>query len=265
MLRILSLGAGVQSSTLALMIAHGEIPMVDCAIFSDTQWEPKHVYDWLDWLQAQLPFPVHRVSNGSLREAIFRKKDDGAARVAAIPWFTINPDGSRGMGRRQCTSEYKLLPLRREMRRLAGYEKGVRIPVGTVECLIGISTDEAFRMKPSTGKWITNTWPLIDAGMSRQDCLNWMARNGYPMPKKSSCIGCPYHSDDEWRAVKADPVAWADALEVDEAIRMPKGKMLAHQYMHRDLVPLKDVDLLTPRERGQIDMFNNECEGMCGV
>jgi len=46
-LRILSLGAGVQSSTLALMIAKGEIPMVDCAIFADTMGEPKAVYEWL--------------------------------------------------------------------------------------------------------------------------------------------------------------------------------------------------------------------------
>jgi hypothetical protein len=38
-LRVLSLGAGVQSTTLALMAAHGEIgPMPDCAIFADTGW-----------------------------------------------------------------------------------------------------------------------------------------------------------------------------------------------------------------------------------
>lgn len=36
-LRALSLGAGVQSTTMALMAAHGEIgPMPDCAIFADT-------------------------------------------------------------------------------------------------------------------------------------------------------------------------------------------------------------------------------------
>lgn len=41
-LRALSLGAGVQSTTMALMAAHGEIgPMPDCAIFADTGWEPK--------------------------------------------------------------------------------------------------------------------------------------------------------------------------------------------------------------------------------
>lgn len=41
-LRALSLGAGVQSTTMALMAAHGEIgPMPDCAIFADTGWGAK--------------------------------------------------------------------------------------------------------------------------------------------------------------------------------------------------------------------------------
>ena len=47
-LRILSLGAGVQSSTLALMIEKGEIPMVDAAIFADTQAESKETYEFLN-------------------------------------------------------------------------------------------------------------------------------------------------------------------------------------------------------------------------
>ena len=65
---IISLGAGVQSSTMALMAAQGEIkPMPDAAIFVDTQWEPAYVYKWLDWLETQLPFPVHRPTAGDLR------------------------------------------------------------------------------------------------------------------------------------------------------------------------------------------------------
>ena len=56
---VLNLGAGVQSSCLALMAAMGEVkPMPDFAVFADTQAEPKSVYDWLDWLEKQLPFPV---------------------------------------------------------------------------------------------------------------------------------------------------------------------------------------------------------------
>lgn len=69
MIHIISLGAGVQSSTLALMAAHGEItPMPECAVFADTMAEPQSVYTWLDWLEKQLPFPVIRVSKGDLGE-----------------------------------------------------------------------------------------------------------------------------------------------------------------------------------------------------
>lgn len=64
----ISLGAGVQSSTMALMAAHGELhPMPEGAIFADTQDEPQEVYDWLAELQRHLPFPIHRVSAGKLK------------------------------------------------------------------------------------------------------------------------------------------------------------------------------------------------------
>ena len=74
-LRVLSLGAGVQSTTLALMAAHGEIgPMPDCAIFADTGWEPKAVYEHLAWLRSPnvLPFPVHIVTAGNIRDRLIR-------------------------------------------------------------------------------------------------------------------------------------------------------------------------------------------------
>jgi hypothetical protein len=53
-LRILSLGAGVQSSTLALIIEKGEIPMVDAGIFADVKGEPQAVYDWLNYLNYKI-------------------------------------------------------------------------------------------------------------------------------------------------------------------------------------------------------------------
>ena len=40
-LTVISLGVGVQSSTMLLMAAKGELPNVDCAIFADTGYEPK--------------------------------------------------------------------------------------------------------------------------------------------------------------------------------------------------------------------------------
>lgn len=88
MKRILSLGAGVQSSTLALMAAHGEIERPDCAIFADTQAEPESVYRWLDWLETQLPFPVLRVTKG---EMMF-------LRTAILSWFLQSEDRSDRSG-----------------------------------------------------------------------------------------------------------------------------------------------------------------------
>lgn len=264
-MRILSLGAGVQSSTLALMIARGEVPMVDAAIFADTGWEPKKVYLWLDWLEKQLPFPVYRVSAGNLRDDIIAGTKSTEQTFRSVPWHMLKPNGETAMGMRQCTSEYKINPVHRKVRELLGYAPRKRIPAGAADMLMGISMDEIFRMKPSWHKWLVHQWPLIDAKMARHDCLTWMERKGYPLPPKSSCIGCPFHSNDEWRSIKADPEAWEDAVMLDKLIRNVGKNMKSQQFMHRDRVPLDQVDLSTAADHGQVDMFNNECEGMCGI
>src|SRR5688572_15714259 len=95
MKHIISLGAGVQSSTMALMAAHGEItPMPDAAIFADTQAEPQSVYVWLDWLEKQLPFPVIRASKGSLAETALEVRTSAAGNLytkSAPPAFLLMP------------------------------------------------------------------------------------------------------------------------------------------------------------------------------
>jgi hypothetical protein len=240
------------------MIARQELPPVDCAIFSDTGWEPAAVYEWLGWLETQLPFSVHRVSAGNLRQDTMDRSNSTGQRFAVVPWYTLNRDGSKGMGRRQCTAEYKLRPLQRKVVDLMGGKR----PKGGCEMLIGISMDEVWRMKPSRVQYIKNVFPLIDKGMTRQACLRWMEERQYPKPPKSSCIGCPFHSDAQWRALT--PEEFADAIAVDHAIRNQPG-MRAQQFMHRSLKPLDQVDFSTAEERGQLNMFLNECEGMCGL
>lgn len=257
-LRVLSLGAGVQSTTMALMAAHGEIgPMPDCAIFADTGEEPGAVYDHLHWLMSGnvLPFPVHIIRTGPLGDRLF---DDNEAR---IPVFT-----DKGMRRRQCTKNYKLMPIRREIRRLLG--KGPRdyIAPGAVENWVGISTDEVIRVTPSRVKFITRRDPLIEMRMSRWDCTNWLADHGYPTPPKSSCVFCPYKKNSQWAALRDhDAAGWARATEIDERLRSPAGLAMfkAPTFLHRSGVPLAQADL--SRIEKQINLFNNECEGMCGV
>jgi len=259
-LRVISLGAGVQSTTMALMAAHGEItPMPDCAIFADTGWEPIAVYKHLDKLKAALPFPVHVVSGGNLLDDTLARTNTTGQRFASVPWFMLSPRGKEGMGRRQCTKEYKLRPIQIKIVDLLGGR-----PSGGCEMWIGISLDEAIRRRESRVKYIRNRWPLLEKAVTRRHCIAWLAEHGWTAPK-SACGGCPFHSDAMWRDQRDnDPAEWRQSIEVDRAIRNQPG-IRGQQFMHPSRVPLDEVDLSTPEEHGQLNLFNNECEGMCGV
>jgi hypothetical protein len=270
-LRVLSLGAGVQSTTLALMAAHGEITMPDCAVFADTQSEPQAVYEHLRWLMSPgvLPFPVHVVTAGSLRNQIVAGmlRHDSTQKSPRIdgrpPFFQRD-----GMIRRQCTHDFKVTPLNRKIRELAGLRPGARGPrTPIVDQWFGISRDEAQRMRTSDFRWVQFSYPLIDKGMTRRDCLNWLDAKGYARPKKSACFFCPYRSDAEWDNLRqTDWVAWDEAVEIDKLIRVGDSHRAKGQrwFLHRSLKPLDEVKL-THAERGQPDLFGNECQGMCGV
>src|SRR5215471_1571468 len=245
-LRVLSLGAGVQSTALALLAQEGRLEAPDIALFADTGWEPAAVYDHLAKLERALPFPVQRVYShaGKIQDSI------AAGRFEPIPWFTA--DGA--IGRRQCTKVYKLYPIRRRVRELLDG----KTPAGGCHMLIGISTDEAHRMKPSTVDYITNTWPLIEMRWSRADCRAYLERRGWASVPRSACCGCPYLSDADW-------IARAHAPEWPETVRLSHALAATGQYMHRYLKPLDQIDFSTPAEKGQADLFGDDCEGLCGV
>ena len=177
-LTVISLGGGVQSSVMALMAGEGAFDRPpDCAIFADTHWEPPSIYTHLDWLFRNMSFPLYMVDNGrSLREdAKALTNHSGNPSFVDLPVYLKGRNGEGdGIGRQQCTQHYKIAPVRRKIRELLGLRKGQRVLSHTaVELWLGISTDEAVRMKPSRDRWITNRFPLIDAGMSRRDCIDW--------------------------------------------------------------------------------------------
>lgn len=264
--RILSLGAGVQSSTVAMMMRQGEIPNADHAIFADTGDEPRAVYDYLDYLRPLLPMPLHVVAKGRLSDDFLAALDDPRGRCGQPPFMVWNHEKQLG-GRlwRKCTKEYKLDPIRRKVREL---REGRR-----VEQIIGISLDEAMRMKPSGVKYITNVYPLVDLRMTRADCLQWMERNGYRMPPKSACVFCPYIANDRLRDMRDNaPKDWSALVEFDHEMRRRQratvngARITGTLYVHRDCKPIDEVDLRTAADFGQRDMFEDGCvEGICGV
>jgi hypothetical protein len=257
---------------MALMAACGEItPMPTSAVFADTQAEPESVYRWLDWLEAQLPFPVYRVSRGSLTAAALRvrQRRDGAGGHTQnlIPAHVKKPGNLPGFMGRACTGDFKVRELERAAKIIGRVKRGQKT-VGVVQW-IGISLDEAHRMKPSRVPWSEHRWPLIDAGMKRHDCLRWMERNGYPRPPRSACIYCPFHSDAEWRRLRdEEPAEFERAAQFErdlQAASRQNVKLLGVPFLHGSLKPLGEVDFSTDVERGQGELFGNDCTGLCGV
>jgi hypothetical protein len=287
---ILSFGAGVQSTTLLLMSCEGVLPRLDHVIFADTQWEPEAVYRHLEWCRehaAKCGITIDTRSAGNLRDDLIefwgpRRKSADGKRYASIPAFVANPDGSRGIVRRQCTSEYKINVIERYVREAAlGLAKGQRWPKNlSVIQWIGISADEPQRMKRSTRPAVKFWHPLIEAdqcaihdgrnlfdrGMTRDDCLRWLMARGYPRPPRSACIGCPFHSNAEW--AKLTPTEFSDACDVDDEMRNRErqrrtGDVIGLPYLHPSLIPLREVDL--SRAVDNELTWGDECQGVCGV
>jgi hypothetical protein len=262
MKHVLSLGAGVQSSTLALMAAKGEVtPMPDLAIFADTQAEPESVYKWLDWLENELPFPVVRVTKGDLRAHVLeikeRKKDAAKYMRGSIPTYQLNDDGSKGVLFRKCTFDFKIAPMQKYLKQFKGEQ---------ITMWLGISTDESHRQKDSQVDAIAHRYPLIEIGFNRTACLDWMGRNGYPTPPRSSCYFCPYHNDAEWIRLKRDePAEFEKAVQFEADLHETFDRqtvMKTKPFLHASLKPLHQIQF---RHQDQPNLFGNECLGICGV
>lgn len=270
----ISLGAGVQSTTMLLMAAHGEIEFNGkYAIFSDTGWEPKEVYDHLVWLIGEAKkFGIEVViaNNGNIKKDTYNALKFGS-RVASMPIRTLNldapdPKKQKGIIMRQCTSEYKIIPVEKKIRSLIGYKPRQRIPKKSINLWMGISTDEIQRVKDSMTPWIVKEYPLVDKGFNRLDCLNWMERKGYPVPPKSSCIICPYHSNEIWLEMKRNhPEEWQEAVKFDNAIRDNYPGIRGQAFLHKSYVPLEEANINENQLSIYDDDFTNECEGICGV
>lgn len=295
----LSLGAGVQSTTLALLAVEGVLPKPDVAIFADTGWEPRAVYEHLDRLTAALTdagIRVDVVQRGNLRADVLDPN-----KPTRLPAFVRNPDGTQGMQGRSCTDKYKLRPIRERVRELLGAAKadatecpqcegsGERVapwrarrgdltpgpcsvcdgagilervglpPAGRVaEMWIGFSTDEIQRVNNRGPAYIVNRHPLLELGMSRVQCLDWLDRRGWATTPKSACIGCPFHGNAMWRGIRdTDPEAWADAVAFDEEFRRDPG-LDGELFLHRSLLPLASapIDRIERKEYEQGDLFD---------
>lgn len=274
--RVLSLGGGVQSSTMALMAAQGLLAsgaVPHAAVWADTGWDRPTTSAMVEWLGTCCPFPVFRVSQGDLRQHV---RGGLTERYISIP----SRAGER-IDRRICTRHFKTDVISTATRQLMGCQPRQRLPADVVEMWLGMSTDEVIRCKPSKHRWQRNRWPLIEANLTRSDCQRWWAAHapaGAPALGRSSCIGCPYHSRAEWADLaRTYPDMVEEAAQIED--RMQAEDVALSQpvsFLHRRMIPLREAIELDLREAEWVeaqgalfadddDGWGNECEGMCGV
>ncbi len=224
-MRVISLGWGIQSFTLAAMSALGELEPVDAVIHADTTYERQHTYEfatrWVPWLEEHDTWLAVVRADGAdpadLRGGV------------AIPAYTATKRGGRLD--RQCSYAWKTRLVRRWLR-----SQRVR----RAEMWIGISADEWWRAKPADVQWVTHRWPLLERRMTRQDCITWLERHSLEVPGKSSCTFCPMHSQRAWQEMKRENGPdWRQAVEIDALIRDKRPPYSL--YLHRACKPLPEA------------------------
>lgn len=278
-----SYGGGIQSTALAHLVInrHPELMAVvdslpDCFIFADTGDEPESVYETVDrtskdLASADIPLLIVRKSKSSLSEELKRKVEAGIRGIDCPPFYLATGTPSGGIVSRQCTAAWKVEVLDREKKALAGInlrKKSHRELAPAVDAWLGISVDEASRMRTPKESWQRYVYPLVYMGWTRQDCIKYLRDLGISATR-SACSYCPFHSDGEWRRIKKEePKAWAQAVAFEKWLhnKHDQGVKIAgingKPYLHKSKVPLENADFNNQRD---LFGFDNECAGVCGV
>lgn len=295
-LRILSLGAGEQSTALYFMAALGEIPPIDYAIFADTGEEPSWVYQTVkaiqDWRNPETGRPGATVlvrwltdENGNqvrLGDQLIKQ----SGRFASIPafikhlgWFVRGGKNAQGKGRRQCTREFKTRIVEQTIRRdICGLKPGQPYKGPKITQIIGFDRSETDRVIKVQDRYnhtsgFVAEFPLWHLEWTRVDCRSFLAEvPGWGREThESACVFCPLVNNRFRRKVRDfDPAGHARACQVDAGMRdsmsVARQGLNGELYVHRDMIPLAEVDLDKEDEPGQLrlDSLWVDCEGICG-
>lgn len=251
-LQILSMGGGVQSSAMLLMIEEGTLPRPDYVVFSDTGSEMPHTYEHMIEIEKKcqeidLAFVTVRSHRGKLHEDYLQL---GSMPVRA---------------NRSCTSNFKILPIRRWARTIVGNQNGVLL----CQSWLGITSDESTRAKdPGQPYWAGVTFPLIEMDISRRQCVDILKRHGWEHVRKSGCFCCPFHNMRGWAKLAKDH---PDLFDITVEMESRKMKQFGGQTFIGKKLPLTYVTPSTTlTDFGMViddegdDSRSSTCEGFGG-
>ena len=244
----MSYGGGKQTVAMITMVLDGQLSKPDIIVMADTSREVTTTFEYLE----QIVQPALRGINLKVEivghEYANRDITKGAGEAMLLPAFT-RQSGKIGKMPTFCSNEWKQRPIRRWLK-----EKGVT----DTDVWLGISTDEAERMKSSGLQWYRHVYPLVElAPMSRQACVNQVSRYGWEVPYKSRCWMCPNQSPAAWQQMKRlNNGDFDKAVELEKDIRQNDE----HVYFHPLAIPLNEA---VEQSEKQYDMFDGCDSGYC--
>lgn len=246
-IRSVSYGGGVQSTALLVLAAQKRIDF-SLFIMSNVGDDSEHP-DTLTYVrETAMPYAeehgIELVMLNKQRagetETLYQKLTRPGSRSTSIPYRSkLNgPPMSRS-----CTAEFKMRVIGAELRRRGASKTNL----ATVA--IGISLDEIHRANRKPQAWENIVYPLVGVGeetglkMTRLDCMNTIRDAGLPVPPKSSCYFCPFHTPGAWADLNRErPDLFDKAADLEEhlrerSIRDGNGPV----YLTRFGIPLRDA------------------------
>lgn len=244
-LRIFSYGGGVQSNAVMVLQALGKLPATyDAYVFSNVGADSENpaTLDYIETVakpfmaEHEIRFIEVRKPGPTLKELIMSER-----KSVVIPAYTCDGGKVRRL-HRNCTDDFKVKVIDSFIAELPG--------VTHAEVGLGISMDEFERVKDTNwhdefgGRKLGFTkrrdYPLIDLGLTREECKRIVSSVGLPEPPKSSCFYCPFRQTNEWiEFKKAEPELFAQAVEIDEQVRSKETSVQGRAYLHRSATPLR--------------------------
>jgi 3'-phosphoadenosine 5'-phosphosulfate sulfotransferase (PAPS reductase)/FAD synthetase len=127
--------------------------------------------------------------------------------------------------------QLKMIPSRR-FRWCTRKFKGELIDVWAAEngldtCLIGYDAGEFQRAAKADGYVDHNRYPLIQAGLDRQDCIDLIRVTGLEVPRRSGCFCCPHANKARFEDLRTyHPELFEYACEMERNIVTKAGRRM---------------------------------------
>lgn len=267
-MKILSCGAGMQSTALALMscenkmkgIIHKEVPIYDAVIFCDLGLEPYWVKGQVEFIKNScnsVGIPFYEIESNLYQDYM---DNFGRGHVSSIPFWSVDENGKKAKMRRHCTLDYKIALIEKFLKyNLLGYKKYQRLKKEDIqahEMHIGFSYEERKRMSQDYSNLFIKKYPLIDMKWERADSYKYILEVWGLETKASACNFCPFHKNYFFKHLKENSKEDYDrTVAFDRMI----GEMQPHTAIKSKIFvsrSRKRIEDLIPEECNDAEYFD---------